>query len=95
MNYNEDKKGKQSNGKHSPLKHMLHMAICCGLPITILFSLPLIIKASPSIGSVVLRILPFICPVMMIFMIPMMMRGSKKGSCCDNTNEDKKTLEVK
>ncbi|MBU3114724.1 hypothetical protein [Clostridium lacusfryxellense] len=94
MNCNEDKKSKQSN-KHSPLKHMVHMAICCGLPIAILFSLPLIIKVSPSIGSVVVRILPFICPVMMIFMIPMMMRGSKKGSCCDNTNVDKKTLEVK
>lgn len=95
MNCNEDKKVKQNNGKHSPLKHMAHMVICCGLPIVILFSLPLITKISPSTGSVVLKILPFLCPVMMIFMMPMMMRGNKKESCCDNTNEDKKTLEIK
>jgi len=32
---------------------------------------------------------------MMIFMIPMMMGGNKKESCCENTNEDKKTIEIK
>jgi len=95
MNLNENKKVKQSSGKHSPLKHMVHMVICCGLPIVILFFLPLITKISPSTGSVVLRIVPFLCPVMMIFMMPMMMRGNKKESCCDKTIEDKKTLEIK
>ncbi|MBU3144716.1 hypothetical protein KPL50_14385 [Clostridium sp. CF012] len=74
---------------------MAHMVICCGLPIVILFSLPIITKISPSTGRVVLKMLPFLCPVMMILMIPMMMGGNKKGSCCDNTNEDKKTLEIK
>ncbi|HEY8892725.1 MAG TPA: hypothetical protein VIM70_21025 [Clostridium sp.] len=95
MNFIENKKVKQSNGKHSPLKHMVHMVICCGLPIVVLFSLPLITKISPSTGSLVLKIVPFLCPVMMIFMMPMMMRGNKKESCCDKTNEDKKTLEIK
>lgn len=95
MNLNKDNEGKQKSGKHSPLKHMFHMVLCCGLPIVILFSLPLITKFSPSAGSKVLVILPFLCPVMMIFMMVTMMGGNKKGSCCDNTNEDKKTLEIK
>ena len=83
MNCHGDNKEKQGNHKHSPLKHMLHMAICCGLPIIVIGLLPVITRFSPSAGNVIGKVAPFLCPIMMIFMMPMMMRGSKKGSCCD------------
>ena len=87
MNCHEDNKGKQSNHKHSPVKHMLHMVLCCGLPIVIVSFLPLITKVSPGAGSAIGKIVPFLCPIMMISMMPMMMGGNKKASCCDNKNE--------
>ncbi|GIM28799.1 hypothetical protein CPJCM30710_14650 [Clostridium polyendosporum] len=81
---NNEKRGTH-NHSHSPLKHILHMVICCGLPIVIVGLLPLITKFSPSTGSVITTILPFLCPLMMIAMLPMMFRGNKKANCCDNT----------
>ncbi|GAA0730140.1 hypothetical protein GCM10008905_31060 [Clostridium malenominatum] len=83
-----------SDKKHSPLKHMLHMVLCCGLPIVILLSLPLIAKFSPSAAGVLRVIAPFICPLMMIFMLPMMLGGNKKGSCCDNSNQENNGKEI-
>lgn len=94
MNCHGDNKEKQGTHKHSPLKHMLHMAICCGLPIIIIGLLPIITKLSPNAGSIIGRITPFLCPIMMIFMMPMMMGNNKKGSCCDTkkTNNDSKEV---
>lgn len=92
MNCHEENKEKQEVRKHSPLKHMLHMAICCGLPIIIIGALPLITKFSPAAGGILEKIAPFLCPIMMLAMLPMMFGGSKKGSCCDNkevSNGDK------
>jgi hypothetical protein len=83
MNCHEDNKG-----KHSPLKHMLHMVICCGLPIVIIGLLPFISKFSPGSGRMLGFIVPFLCPIMMIGMLPMMLGGShsQKENCCDNKN---------
>lgn len=88
MNCHGDNKGKQETHKHSALKHMLHMAICCGLPIIIIGSLPLITRFSPEAGGILGKIAPFLCPIMMIAMLPMMFRGGKKGSCCDDTSKN-------
>ena len=87
MNCHEDSK---ENSKLNPLKHMLHMIICCGLPIIIIALLPFIAKLSPSAGNAIGKIAPFLCPLMMLLMVPMMMRSTKKGSCCDikKTNDD-------
>ncbi|WML34056.1 hypothetical protein [Clostridium sp. OS1-26] len=94
MNCHEDKKQNQGNHKHSPLKHMLHMIVCCGLPIIIIGLLPVITRFSPSAGNVIGRIAPFICPIMMIFMIPMMMSNNKNGSCCDTKKSNTDSKEV-
>jgi hypothetical protein len=94
MNYHEDNKEKQGNHKHSPLKHMLHMAICCGLPIITIALLPIITRLSPSAGSVIGKVTPFLCPIMMIFMLPMMLGGNKKGSCCDTKKTNINSKEV-
>jgi hypothetical protein len=87
MNCHEDNKGKQSGHNHSPLKHMLHMVICCGLPMLLIGFLPVIAKYSPGAGNVIGKIAPFICPLMMIGMIFMMMNGNKKRGCCDSTDD--------
>lgn len=79
---------RKEKGCHSPLKHALHMIICCGLPILILFSLPFIAKISPWAATGLGFIAPFICPLMMGGMI-LMMFGRKDKSCC-NTNEGEK-----
>ncbi|MBP2031719.1 hypothetical protein J2Z42_000384 [Clostridium algifaecis] len=95
MNCHGNNKEKQVTHKHNSLKHMLHMVICCGLPIVIVALLPIITKLSPSAGSVIWRITPFLCPIMMIFMMPMMMMGNnKKGSCCDSKKNDTNSKEV-
>lgn len=87
MNSHDDNKEKQGSSKHSPLKHMLHMVLCCGLPIVIIGFLPIITRFSPSTGGFLGKIAPFLCPLMMIGMLPMMMRGNKKSSCCDKTDQ--------
>ncbi|MBU3104513.1 hypothetical protein [Clostridium gasigenes] len=94
MNCHKDNKKNKSKHKHSPLKHMLHMVLCCGLPIVIIAFLPLIMRFSPSTGGVLARIVPFLCPVMMILMIPMMMGGNKNKSCCESKNNDHGNKEV-
>lgn len=89
--------GNNNNGrgshKHSPLKHLLHMAICCGLPIVILSALPLISRLNPAAAGVLEKITPFLCPLMMLAMLPMMFGGGRKGSCCDNKDEKEDTVQ--
>ncbi|MDT8718650.1 hypothetical protein IAI10_18460 [Clostridium sp. 19966] len=84
----------RSNHKHGFNKHLLHMVICCGLPIVILFMLPFIASLSPGFAEVLRKIAPFLCPLMMILMMPMMMRGNKKESCCSDDNE-KEIVDIK
>jgi hypothetical protein len=88
MNDHKDNKEKQGTHKHSPLKHVLHMALCCGLPIVILGSLPLIARFSPAASGILGKMAPFLCPIMMLLMLPMMLRRDKQGSCCDDKNEN-------
>ncbi|MDF2671789.1 MAG: hypothetical protein K0R09_54 [Clostridiales bacterium] len=94
MNFHGDNMEKKGNHNHSPLKHMLHMVLCCGLPLVILAVLPLISKFSPSAGSTILKIVPFLCPLMMIGMIPMMLGGNKRGSCCDDKNNNHTNMKL-
>lgn len=73
--------------EHSPIKHMLHMVVCCGLPIIIILALPFIARLSPAAAGVLGVITPFICPVLMGGMMFMMFRNNKH-SCCDDTKAD-------
>lgn len=86
MGCHDDNKSNGSNHKHSSLKHILHMVLCCGLPILIVGILPVISRLSPSAGGFVSRIVPFLCPIMMLAMLPMMLKGNKKDSCCSEEN---------
>ncbi|KMT23240.1 hypothetical protein [Clostridium cylindrosporum] len=87
-------KNNKEDNKHSSLKHILHMLLCCGLPIVIMIFLPVITKYSSSLGGFLGKIAPFICPVMMIFMMYMMMRGNNKRSCCNNSKSENDTKEI-
>ncbi|MDF2504681.1 hypothetical protein [Clostridium sp.] len=80
MNCNDSKNDNQSNQEksHSPLKHMLHMILCCAIPIILVAALPFL-KLNGGLNAVILTISPFICPIMMGFMIFMMVKGTKKG----------------
>lgn len=88
MSCHGDNKGNHESHSHSPLKHMLHMIICCGLPIIVISALPLIARYSPEAGGILGRIAPFLCPIMMLIMLPMMFMNNKKGSCCDGKRAD-------
>jgi len=57
--------------------HMWMMVLCCGAPVILLIMLPLIGSLNPGIRSNLVRLVPFICPVMMVMMIPMMLKGNK------------------
>ncbi len=88
MNCHGDNKEEQGTHKHSPLKHMLHMAICCGLPIVIVGLLPFISRINPNVAGIIGKIVPFLCPIMMIAMMSMMFGGNKKSSCCKSDNNE-------
>ena len=92
---NKENKGAHN---HSPIKHLLHMILCCGLPILIFAVLPFISRFSPGTSRLLSVIAPFICPIMMIGMIPMILgggRGNKKSSCCESKeNNSSSQLEL-
>lgn len=54
--------------------HLWMMVLCCGAPVVLLLLLPLLGSRFSILG---LGILPFICPLMMLFMMPMMFRKDK------------------
>lgn len=86
MNCHGDKQNNRNGHKHGPAKHMLHMIICCGLPIIILLSLPLIAEYNLGLAGVLGIIAPFICPVMMGGMMMMMFRSNKKSKIAEQAN---------
>jgi hypothetical protein len=87
MNCHGNKNQKGGSHKHNPMKHMLHMILCCGLPILIIGLLPTIAKVSPAASKLLAVIAPFICPIMMVGMMFMMFKGDKTKSCCGNKDQ--------
>jgi len=54
-------------------------------------------KVSPEAGGVLGKIASFLCPLIMLAMMLMMFKGSKKGSCCDHAKanaENDKSFEL-
>lgn len=90
---NNENKGTHN---HNPIKHLLHMILCCGLPILIFAALPFISRFSPGVSKILAVIAPFICPLMMIGMIPMILGGGKnnKGSSCCGNKENKSNAQI-
>ena len=88
MHHHESKEEKSGTHKHSPLHHMIHMNICCGLPIVIIFSIPFIAKYNLGLATLLGFIAPFICPIMMGGMMLSMLGGKKKENCCSKKESD-------
>lgn len=88
---------KQENKHKGHMSHILMMAFCCGAPIILLLLLPLIGTGIPWLRGALSTLIPFICPVMMIVMIPMMFRknkGNESGnSHCETKRIDNKRVE--
>jgi hypothetical protein len=91
MKCHRNNKENHKGHNHSPLKHMLHMVLCCGLPILIVGFLQLITKFSPGAGSFIGKIVPFLCPIMMVSMMVMMFSGNRKKSCCEDGKQETET----
>lgn len=81
-------KNNKDNKTHNSIRHMFMMALCCGLPILVVGTLPFLSFAGPRVKAILVSITPFICPIMMIFMLPMMLKGMKKEDCCSNKEEN-------
>ncbi len=93
MNQYKGKEDESATHKHSPLHHMMHMIICCGLPILMIVSVPFIAKYNLGVAAFFGAIAPFICPIMMGGMLITMFRGKKKKNCCSEKESDARTEE--
>lgn len=83
-NHNNNNNNRNSNGHghgvHNHLGHMWMMLLCCGLPVIVLAVISLLGTGFPGVRTALYGILPFLCPVMMIAMLPMMfIRGKNNG----------------
>lgn len=72
------------NGHRS---HLRMMALCCGLPILLLLLLPFIGNMIPGTQGTLARIVPFLCPVLMVFMMFSMMKNNRQESQRDRNRE--------
>lgn len=63
---------------HNPMKYMIHMILCCGLPLLILFTLPYVARTNPRVAGILGIITPFICPLMMGGMMLFIFGNTKK-----------------
>jgi hypothetical protein len=61
------------------MSHMLMMILCCGLPLLLLLLIPTIGRFIPGSAGFLGSIVPFLCPLMMIAMIPMMIKSFKSN----------------
>lgn len=86
---------KNNNLKKGPLSHFWMIVLCCGAPILLLDVITLLGTSFSGIQVFLAGVLPFICPIMMLVMIPMMfMKHKGSGECCEHkpveSNENEK-----
>ncbi len=83
-NHNNDK---NHHGK-GHMSHLWMMILCCGAPLLVLLLLPLLGTRFPGISLFLASIAPFLCPVLMIGMIPMMfMKDRHEEKTAPRTDE--------
>ncbi|OPX42467.1 hypothetical protein CLHUN_35920 [Ruminiclostridium hungatei] len=81
MNCHGNHNNNQNKKHKGHMSHMLIMALCCGAPLILLLVVSFLINnGGAAIARPLAAIAPFICPVMMVFMIPMMLKGHKNNN---------------
>ena len=77
---NHNDRDPESHPKKGHLSHLWMMALCCGAPLLALLALFLLGARFPGVSAFLLPLVPFLCPVLMIGMIPMMvLKGRHKS----------------
>ena len=74
--YRNDKKKGNKCRRHSMKRMLSLMVLCCGLPILLIVLLP---SLNVGISFTLISMITILCPLMMLFMIPMMLKGSKES----------------
>lgn len=77
-NKNDDQQRRHGK-KQGHLKHIIMMIFCCALPMVLVFTIPLIGNLIPGSARILAAVAPFLCPVLMIGMIPMMIKNSRES----------------
>lgn len=87
MSCHRNDEDKNNKGSHSSMRHMLlMMVLCCSIPILIIVAVPFFNIGNTGLIVSLVSVITFFCPLMMLFMIPMMLKGSKE----DKSSYDKK-----
>lgn len=77
-NQNENNVNNEEKGHKGHKSHMLIMLVCCGAPILLFLVLPLLRGAGYASGATgfLPGLISLICPIMMMGMMFMMMKGN-------------------
>lgn len=89
-----DNGNKQENKHKGHMSHMWMMALCCGAPMLLILLIPIIGASMPGLRNTLAAITPFLCPLMMLIMIPMMFR-KEKGKEAEANHRETKQIESK
>ena len=81
------------NEKKGHGRHMLLMVLGCAIPIVLLLLLPVFKINSPAIKSFLPFAVLLLCPLMHIFMMPMMSRKNKNVSVQENNHVHPRQIE--
>ena len=77
FNDNKHNNSKSNKSSHNHMSHMWMMVLCCGAPVLLIILLPVLSGSYPGFKSFLTGVIPFLCPLMMLFMIPMMLKNNK------------------
>lgn len=88
---NHNPNDNQANGSHEHkgiMSHMWMMVLCCAAPLVLLVVIALLGSRIPGLKILLISILPFVCPIMMVGMIPMMFMHRKHGKKLDEKDNE-------
>ncbi|PRR83666.1 hypothetical protein [Clostridium luticellarii] len=94
MNCHGNNSNETNSTSHSGIGHMLMMILCCAIPLALVSILPFL-GIAPRFKILLASIAPFICPIMMFLMIPMMLMHSKKNKTHNKIDDTANHIDVK
>lgn len=77
---NRNDRDSENHPKKGRPSHLWMMVLCCGAPLLALLVLFLLGARFPAVSALLLPLVPFLCPVLMVGMIPVMIwKGGHKS----------------